>query len=287
MSVEAEVDSRVVKAILEVNDPQIILDLRECNGKVNASNFDKFWEELQVFLDEITLAVDERRHGDVLHMPFASSLCHLREIIAERLKVKYPENCPPLPSLEWVRLQFWPSNQYTTTALKYTAKFRVKFGVQVRQLHRDHQNSHYVSALLQYVRSFAVSSSDHCTLVSVDDKAIIPVGEPNCPVSTGVRGHNRSLMSLDSPHLLALDHDFHIQGIVPSVAFFIVTPETTTDSFFAGQAIVTNKDKVTQPSSALRHATELKDIIFTHYSDSGHARKPIMVVVRDGWGARP
>ena len=215
-------------------------------------------------------------------MPFASSLRHLREIITERLKVKYPENCPPLPSLEWVRLQFWPSNQYTTRALKYTAKFRVKFGVQVRQLHRDHQDSHYVSALLQYVRSFAVSSSDHCTLVSVDDKAIIPVGEPNCPVSTGVRGHNRSLMSLDSPHLLALDHDFHIQGIVPSVAFFIVTPETTTDSFFAGQAIVTNKEKVTQPSSALCHATELKDIIFTHYSDSGHARKPIMVVVSDG-----
>ena len=45
---EAEVDSRVVKAILEVNDPQIILDLRECNGKVNASHFDKFWEELRM-----------------------------------------------------------------------------------------------------------------------------------------------------------------------------------------------------------------------------------------------
>ena len=180
-------------------------------------------------------------------MPFASSLRHLRELITECLKVKYPENCPPVPSLEWVRLQFWPSNQYTMRALKYTAKFRVKFGVQVRQLHRDHQDSHYVSALLQYVRSFAVSYSDHCTLVSVDDKAIIPVGEPNCPVSTGVREHNRSLMSLDSPQLLALDHDFHIHGSVPSVAFFIDTPETTTDSFFAGQAIVTNKEKVTQP----------------------------------------
>ena len=32
-------------------------------------------------------------------------------------------------------------------------------------------------------------------------------------------------MSLDSPQLLALDHDFHIHGIVPSVAFFIDTPE--------------------------------------------------------------
>ena len=27
-------------------------------------------------------------------------------------------------------------------------------------------------------------------MVSVDDKAIIPVGNPGLPVSTGVRGHN-------------------------------------------------------------------------------------------------
>ena len=46
----------------------MILDLRECNGKINAAHFDKFWEELQVFLDEIPLAVDEIRHGDVLQL---------------------------------------------------------------------------------------------------------------------------------------------------------------------------------------------------------------------------
>ena len=56
--VEAEVDSRVAQAILKVNDPDIILDLREYNGKVNSSHFDKFWEELQAFFDEIPLAVD-------------------------------------------------------------------------------------------------------------------------------------------------------------------------------------------------------------------------------------
>ena len=33
--------------------------------------------------------------------------------------------------------------------------------------------------------------------MSVDDKAIVPVGEPDCPVSTGVRGHSRSLVPLD------------------------------------------------------------------------------------------
>ena len=93
-----------------------------------------------------------------------------------------------------------------------------------------------------------------------------------------MRGHNRSLVSLDGPQLLALDHDFHVHGSVPSVTFYIDVPEKPVDSFFTGQAFVTNKDKVTQPSNALRHATELTSLVQTHY---GTAR-PIMVLVSDG-----
>ena len=128
----------------------------------------------------------------------------------------------------------------------------VKFAVQVRQLHRDHQDSHYISALLQYLREFAARFHSYC----LDDKANIPVGEPGCPLSTGVRGHNHSLVSLDGPRLLALDHDFHIHGIVPSVTFVVDTPEKPTDSFFNGQPFVSFKDKVTQPSSAIHHVNK-------------------------------
>ena len=42
-------------------------------------------------------------------------------------------------------------------------------------------------------------------MVSVDDKCIIPVGDPSCPVSTGVRGHNHSLVNVDGPQLQALE----------------------------------------------------------------------------------
>lgn len=120
-------------------------------------------------------------------MPFAISVRHLQEIIVERLQRKFPDTMPPIPSLEWIRLQFWPSNSYyTNTALRYTRRFNVKFSVQVRQ---EHPDSHYVSALYD----FSVQFREHLMLVSVDDKAIIPVGEPGCHVSTGVRGHNRSL----------------------------------------------------------------------------------------------
>ena len=74
------------------------------------------------------------------------------------------------------------------------------------------------------------------TLVSIDDQAIVPVGEPECPVSTGVWGHNCSLVPESGPTLLVFDHDFHVQ-----VAFFIEVPENAYDSF-VGQPFVTNKD---------------------------------------------
>lgn len=89
------------------------------------------------------------------------------------------------------------------------------------------------------------------------------------------KGSHSFLVSLDGPHLLALDHDFQVHGVVPSVAFFVNTPEKATDSFFDAQAFVTNKDKVTQSSSALCHATELTNLVCTHYSSS----KPVMVLV--------
>ena len=61
------------------------------------------------------------------------------------------------------------------------------------------------------------------------------MGETDCPVSTGVRGHNLSLVLLDGPTLLALDHDFYVHGIVPSVAFFVDIPKSPKDNFFTGQ----------------------------------------------------
>lgn len=199
-------------------------------------------------------------------MPFAISIRYLCDLITERLNKKYTNPAPPIPSVEWIRLQFWPSNPYSNKALQYTGHFEVKYGVQVSRLHKSHPDSHYVGALLQYVRCFSVKYHDHMLLVSVDDKSIIPVGEPSCPVSTGVHGHNRSLVPLNGPHLQALDHDFHVHGIVLSVAFVINVPMMETDSFYSGQAFVTNKDKVAQPSNAFRHATEVTNLIKSLHS---------------------
>ncbi len=106
-----------------------------------------FGRNFQLYLDEVTLAVDERRHGNTMHIPLAISIRNLQKIITARLKEKSPNFWPPIPSHEWLRLQFWPSNQYTDRAVCYTGRFKVKFGVQVRQLHKENPDQHYVSAL--------------------------------------------------------------------------------------------------------------------------------------------
>lgn len=114
------------------------------------------------------------------------------------------------------------TNPYAASALRYTGKFDVKYCVQSRQLRKNHPDSHYVSVILQYLKSFTVQYRDivHCAVsgyCTVDDQCVVPVGEPGDTVSTAVRPHGRS-MALKASKLAALDHDFHIHGIIPSLS---------------------------------------------------------------------
>ena len=118
-------------------------------------------------------------------------------------------------------------------------------------------------------------------MISVDDKAIIPVGEPDCPISSGVRGHNRSLVVGSSfQQLKALDHDFHLSGVVLSVAFFPSIPKESRESFYSGSVFVTLKDKILQPSHALRHSVELSNIVKANYEKEENTNHIVLMVVQ-------
>ena len=119
-------------------------------------------------------------------------------------------------------------------------------------------------------------------MIRLDDKATVPVGEPEQPQSTGVRGHNRSLALVDGPALSALDHDFHLAGIIPSVAFVLDIPSNALDSFFNGSVFVTCKDKIFEQSSPHRHAAELARILENHYSHEGILSKKVLLLYTDG-----
>ena len=79
--------------------------------------------------------------------------------------------------------------ELTLNIFVYTGIFNVRYAVQCRELRHEHPDSKYVA------------------------------------VSTGVRGHNHSLVIGTSSNLQALDHDLHVAGIIPSLAFFPHIPK--------------------------------------------------------------
>ena len=104
------------------------------------------------------------------------------------------------------------------------------------------------------------------------------IGEPKCPISTGVRGRQKAIVPHNGPTLSALDHDFHVAGITPSVVFVSSIPSTADDTLFTADICVTTKDKVLQPSSPMRHAAELDQVLREKLDEI----PPILFLYSDG-----
>lgn len=157
----------------------------------------------------------------------AISIEELRDRTSSRLP-----NETAIPSTETLRLQFQPNSEFKKSAFKYSIRFNVKFRVQTRLARVHHQDARYVATAFKYLKIFCVENRDITTFICLDDKAIIRVGEPGIPISTGVRGHNKVPTPADGPRLVCTDHDFHVGGIVTSVAFVSKIPQHSNDSFF-------------------------------------------------------
>lgn len=114
------------------------------------------------------------------------------------------------PSETWIKLNFYPSNPYRKSATQYTGEFQVKHAVQQRILRVQHEDADFAFKQYTILKSFAVRWRYHSYFQCLDDKAIVPVGEPWRPVGAVNRAHNRGLVSSTGSRLLTLDHDFHI-----------------------------------------------------------------------------
>ena len=272
----AEVDERFMKFLLESEDSDLIFDMRKNNGRPAEEKFKLFWKELNKYLDE-KAAVHERRSNDKLYLPFAISVEDMRRQILERL----PEGSEA-PSVSWLKLNFSPGNMYKTTAKNYTGQYNVRFAVQQRLVRVQHLDSHYCAVLFSMLKEFACQMREYSSFQCMDDKAIIHLGEPGHPVSTGVRAHNSGPVG-GCMKVVALDHDFHVGGIIPSVCFMNDIPENPKDSFYNGLLYVTVKDKVFQASSPLRHSTENVSMMRKCYSDDDvNLRTPVLIRYTDG-----
>ncbi|CAB4395230.1 unnamed protein product [Rhizophagus irregularis] len=126
-AIEAKVDERV-RLALELEDPEITIDLREHNDG-QPGKYNDFWKITAQFLagkaaDTVT-AVDECRHDTVVHLATAISVNDLLH------KIKH--ECSPeilIPSAQWLRLQFWPKNPTWFSSLQFTGRLLLKFMVQ-------------------------------------------------------------------------------------------------------------------------------------------------------------
>ena len=85
----------VIQALLDLDDLQLVLDLRELNGNPHSTRFDVVWDDLAQYLEDTTMAADERHHTSMMHMPIAIFVCDLKDIIIERFQKKH-SNLPPV-----------------------------------------------------------------------------------------------------------------------------------------------------------------------------------------------
>ena len=74
------------------------------------------------------------------------------------------------------------------------------------------------------------------------------------------------------------DHVFTRFSLIPSVTLPIDIPEEIDGSWYQGQVFVGFKDAVFEPSSALRHLTELHDNVLL----TGMGEKSVLFLYTDG-----
>ena len=166
---EKDIDERVRQAI-DLEDVEVVVDLRHHN-KGQPSKYDRFWDACERYIESsVELAVDDRRHDCIAHLAIALSV---NDLLSEVSKVVGPD--VPVPSAQWLRLQFWPKIPTAKTALQYTGRLKVKYMVQKRQLRKFHEDAHYASALFRYQKEMAIKYRSNSTYVSLDDKHTSPI----------------------------------------------------------------------------------------------------------------
>ncbi len=87
-----------------------------------------------------------------------------RAISVKDLRNQIVKICPEgtsIPSVQWLKLQFWPKNPWNLSSLQYTRNLLLKFMIQIRQLHLNHIDSHYASAIFRYLKELAIKFKDY------------------------------------------------------------------------------------------------------------------------------
>ena len=180
----------------------------------------------------------------------------------EKCKISYLSKELPeseIPSFSWFKFQFWPKDLTTHSALNYTGRFPVKYMLQQRMVRKSHDDDHYMNAPFNYAQEYAINIRDICCFICTDDKHKIDVGEPNIPLAVVPRG--KQVLVARNEAFQVGDHDFSTISLIPTVILINDIPESIEKSWYRGKACVGIKMTATNPSSALRKATEIAKVL--------------------------
>ena len=126
------------------------------------------------------------------------------------------------------------------------------------------------------IKHWCVDNRENCTLIFMDDKAKILVGEPGTPELA--TSHMRKAVTTKNVTLAASDHNYHVTTLTPSVDLICDIPDTPFDSFYSGQVYVGLKDSIFEGSDPLRHVTELLSVL----KRENETFSPYIVLFTDG-----
>ena len=152
---EKEIHQRIVEC-LEGEDNTLIFDLRVNSGRVE--DYLPFLEEVKKHIQsQVETAVSDRRHDSVDH---GQVVTHMATALnAASLYKEVVKKCPEhvkIPSLQWLRWQFWPRHAGHASSNRYSGKIKIRYMIMGRQFRATHPDVHYASAIWRYAREFSV-----------------------------------------------------------------------------------------------------------------------------------
>ena len=278
---QEEVDQRCLKFLTASDDldPTFFFDQRALNGP-EGTRFESFWAQLGEYLQlEVGESAHERRHG-VDAIAYASKIISIpvtiREVAAA-LHTKPGHENDRVPKEDCVRHQFTPNHPTHLAAGNFTGRYKVVRKVQTRCLRKEHEDAHYVAALIKYNKIRIVRVRDACVeagfargvlRAGLDDQKQMPVGPPGLPINSGARPHGPVLAPADQ-RLDASDHDSHRQGaIINSLTLLNDIPEHAGDSWYAGTPSLVLHCATFEKSDPFFHAAQLLQLLRTKEADA-------------------
>ena len=132
------------------------------NTTSSTGKFDIFWDAMHKILNDGSVP-HERRHGTTVYK--SDNIISIRHVREDTMKLLGDKGAlPNIPSEEWIRLQFTPTNPRANVSSRFTQRFNMKMCLQTRLTRKYHPDQKYGCVLFKYFKAFCVLHREHTNL---------------------------------------------------------------------------------------------------------------------------